>query len=112
MARGANSSGARARGPVLVHPAPEPARPNAITEASLSDLARERCVKCIEVLAEIAANGDVVASTRVSAAIALLDRGWGKPAQMIMAEPPTPVIQCDLTLDEVIAARAEIVDEC
>jgi hypothetical protein len=48
----------------------------------------------------------------VSAAVALLDRGWGKPAQVASAEAQAPVIKYDLTLDDVIAARAEILDEC
>lgn len=111
MARGASSAGGRARGPVLVHPAEEsPAA--AAAEKVLIDLAREHCADCIAILGTIAANADVVASTRVSAAVALLDRGWGKPAQMIIAEPPAPVILYNLTLAEVIAARAEILDEC
>jgi hypothetical protein len=97
---------------VLVHPAPAAAPRNATTEATLAELAREHCALCLNVLAQIAGNADVVASTRVSAAVALLDRGWGKPAQVASAEAQAPVIKYDLTLDDVIAARAEILDEC
>jgi hypothetical protein len=46
----------------------------------LRSLARGHTELCIKVLAGIAQNGQNDAA-RVAAAVALLDRGWGKPAQ-------------------------------
>ena len=46
----------------------------------MRSLARGHTELCIKVLAGIAQNGQNDAS-RVSAAVALLDRGWGKPPQ-------------------------------
>ncbi len=47
------------------------------------DLARTYTDDAIRTLAEIMGNGDMKESARVSAAQALLDRGWGKPTQPI-----------------------------
>lgn len=53
-------------------------RPKA--NARVRDLAREYTEVAIETLAQVAQVGESEAA-RVSAATALLDRGWGKPAQ-------------------------------
>ncbi|NVE93382.1 DUF5681 domain-containing protein [Altererythrobacter lutimaris] len=47
---------------------------------TLTDLAREHTREAVETLVEIATGGESE-NARVSAAIALLDRGWGKPKQ-------------------------------
>ena len=47
----------------------------------LRSLARAHTELCIKVLAGIASAEDAPPAARVSAAQALLDRGWGKPAQ-------------------------------
>ena len=49
--------------------------------ANLPALARGHSERCIKVLAGICSQEAVPAAARVSAAIALLDRGWGKPPQ-------------------------------
>ena len=45
------------------------------------DIARESTTLAIETLRTIAADTDAPHAARVSAATALLDRGWGKPLQ-------------------------------
>ena len=48
---------------------------------AVSDIARESTTLAIETLRSIAADTDAPHAARVSAAKALLDRGWGKPLQ-------------------------------
>ena len=60
---------------------------------TLADLAREHTETAIAVLAEIAANKAESASARVSAATALLDRGWGRPKQAIVGDASEDPIQ-------------------
>lgn len=48
---------------------------------TLAEVAREHTELAITVLAEIASCGGESGSARVSAATALLDRGWGRPKQ-------------------------------
>ena len=50
-------------------------------KATLSELAREHAQVAIDALADVARSGESE-SARVSAACALLDRGFGKPRQM------------------------------
>jgi hypothetical protein len=54
---------------------------------SVSDLAKEHTATAIAALVEIISNKAGSASARVHAATALLDRGWGKPHQMLAANP-------------------------
>lgn len=49
----------------------------------IKDLAKDYTDIALRTLAEIAEHGDNEGA-RVSAAVALLDRGWGKPAQSII----------------------------
>lgn len=49
---------------------------------ALSEMAQEHGEMALQVLVDVARNGDS-ASARVSAATALLDRGWGKPHQSV-----------------------------
>ena len=46
---------------------------------------------CINVLSSIAKQPKCAPSVRVNAAVALLDRGWGKPAQVISGDPDHPI---------------------
>lgn len=61
---------------------------------AMSRAALEHAEKAIEVLAAVMANDDAPASARVSAACAVLDRGFGKPPQAVQlgsdAENPLP----------------------
>jgi hypothetical protein len=50
------------------------------------ELARQRCPKAIETLESIMLDTTAPPAARVAAATALLDRGYGKPAQQIVAE--------------------------
>jgi Family of unknown function (DUF5681) len=54
-------------------------RPKAVID--VRDLAREQTPLAIKALIEVASNPD--SSQRVQAAVALLDRGWGKPLQAV-----------------------------
>lgn len=47
------------------------------------DLARARTVEAITVLSDIMNDPDTPPAARVTAAVALLDRGWGRPQQGI-----------------------------
>ena len=52
----------------------------------MRDIARESTTLAIETLRTIAADTDAPHAARVSAATALLDRAWGKPAQQLLAD--------------------------
>lgn len=52
---------------------------------TLTDLAREHTVDALATLAKVATKGESE-SARVSAATALLDRGWGRPRQDLGVE--------------------------
>ena len=60
---------------------------------TLADVAREHTETAIAALAEIAANKRESAAARVSAATALLDRGWGRPKQAIVGDVNEDPIQ-------------------
>ncbi len=54
--------------------------------AEVRELARTRTTAALETLAEIMGNRKAPPASRVAAAVAILDRGWGKPEQTISAE--------------------------
>ena len=57
----------------------------------IQDIARNKSEMAINVLCEIANNESYTPSARVSAASAILDRGWGRPIQGIaIAEETKP----------------------
>ncbi len=56
------------------------------TPTDIRSLARSHTESAIRTLAKIMTSGKAPAAARVSAAIALLDRGWGKAVQHIEAE--------------------------
>lgn len=53
------------------------------SDAALKELCRARTAEAVRTLAQIMASKKSPASARVAAACALLDRGYGKPAQAI-----------------------------
>ncbi len=53
------------------------------TPTDIRSLARSHTQKALNVLAGIMEQADAPPAARVSAAQALLDRGWGKPAQTV-----------------------------
>jgi hypothetical protein len=62
-------------------------RPKGLAE--VRDLARAHTTLAINTLAEIATHGSSEAA-RIASAIALLDRGWGRPAVSIEVHEPDP----------------------
>ena len=60
--------------------------------AQIRALARRHTRAAIKVLAAIMNQSDGPATARVSAAQALLDRGWGKAAQLIAGEEGGPIV--------------------
>jgi len=56
-------------------------RPKA--EVTIREMAKSYTEEAIQTLAEVMRNPKATLSTKVNAACALLDRGWGKPAQYI-----------------------------
>ncbi len=63
------------------------------TPTKIKSLARAHTESALNTLKGIMNQGDAPAAARVSAALGLLDRGWGKPAQAIVGgdEDDTPV---------------------
>ncbi len=59
--------------------------------ADIRDLAREHSRTAIQALVDIAERGEHEAA-RVSAATALLDRGWGRPTQPLAGDDDMPAI--------------------
>lgn len=49
----------------------------------VTDLAREHTDVAIKCLVEICGDEDAAKNSRVAAAVALLDRGWGRPRQSV-----------------------------
>jgi len=61
-------------------------RPTSKAAAEIKALAKKHSKAAIKVLAAIMNQADGPATARVSAAQALLDRGWGKAAQPVAGE--------------------------
>lgn len=66
--------------------------------------------QALAILITIAKDGKKPAASRVAAAVALLDRGFGKPAQSIAGPGggPIPVANIAMTIDEFRAVAAEV----
>ncbi len=77
-------------------------RPRAIVEVAAA--ARERTTEAIATLTTIMLDADATASARVSAAVAILERGWGKAPQTIDIRRDGEFR--NLTDDELIAIAA------
>jgi hypothetical protein len=61
------------------------------SDAALKELCRAKTAAAIATLAEIMGNKKAPAAARVAAANAILDRGYGKPAQAIVGPDGGPV---------------------
>lgn len=59
---------------------------------AVRDLARAETEKSIKALAEIRDSKAAPESSRVAASQALLDRGWGRPTQMIGGDEDAPIL--------------------
>lgn len=66
--------------------------------ADVQKLARAHTVSAITTLAEIMTNTDAGDRARTSAAEALLNRGWGKPAQPIDGDGEGGPVKIDVTV--------------
>lgn len=55
---------------------------------SLSDLCKVHTQLAVTVLSDILIDGEAPLAARISAAQALLDRGWGKPSQAVEVSGP------------------------
>lgn len=73
------------------------------TPAEIRSLARGHTESAINTLAGIMTATDAPHAARVSAAVAILDRGWGKPTQPISGDEDGPPIQ--FTKIELIGVR-------
>jgi hypothetical protein len=73
-------------------------RPRAVAE--VVELARAHTVTAMQTLVEIATNKKASSPARVAAADAILDRGWGKAAQVVE-------LGATGSFDEWLKARAE-----
>jgi hypothetical protein len=78
------------------------------TPTDIRSLARSHTAKAIRVLAGIVNAGRAPAAARVSAAIALLDRGWGKPEQYHEVRQKVPDQMTDAELNVEIARVAAL----
>lgn len=79
---------------------PKGRRNNATLEqkSTLQDLARRHTAEALKTLVQVATMGESE-TARVSAAIAILDRGYGRPAQAVQHTGPNngPILTADLT---------------
>ena len=71
------------------------------------ELARQRTEKAVETLATIMEDAKAPAAARVTAAQALLDRGWGRAPQTLNVGSPSEDIK-NLTDEELDAQIAEV----
>lgn len=89
-------------------------RPGQTTKAKrdLMDMAKDKARAALDVLAEVMTDKTNPAAARVSAAVAVLDRGYGRPAQSVLigGAPDAPPVQLNVSamstgaLAEVLAA--------
>ena len=62
------------------------------TLTQIKSLARAHTDRAIQVLAGIMDQPEAPHAARVAAANSLLDRGWGKAAQIVAGDPDNPVV--------------------
>ena len=78
----------------------------------IRSLARAHTAAAIRVLASIMNQAKASPAARVSAAVALLDRGWGKPSQTLGLDPKTGPVGVEATLkwsDRDLARRLALI---
>lgn len=75
-------------------------RPSGLGE--IRDIARQHTDAAIETLVKVMENKEASPSARVAAATALLDRGWGRPAQTINAN-----IEGEQSLTDILQEMSE-----
>jgi hypothetical protein len=77
-------------------------RPKDIAE--IKELARAHTVTALKTLIDVATKGKSEAA-RVSAATALLDRGWGRPSQPLANDPENPITAAVTAAERELEAR-------
>jgi hypothetical protein len=89
-----------------------PGTPNKAT-ADIRAAAALHGTAALEALAEIAAGVENPPAARVSAAVALLDRGYGRPAQAVelTGKDGGPVAQTNVTPSELASAVRSVQDQ-
>lgn len=63
----------------------------------IRSLARSHTASALKTLAAISKNAKAPSAARVAAAVALLDRGWGKPSQAITGKDGGPIETMELS---------------
>lgn len=63
------------------------------TAKEVREIARKYGPQAVRFLYECMSSGDVKDNVRVAAAVALLDRGYGKPAQAIVGDDDAPPVR-------------------
>jgi hypothetical protein len=58
---------------------------------SLVDVAKEHTLDAIETLVRVCTDDKAPHAAQVAAASAILDRGWGRPTQMLGSDPDNPM---------------------
>jgi hypothetical protein len=76
-------------------------------DGDLRELARSKCPEMIDVLVKIALDEQKNASARVTAASAVIDRGYGKPPQSLADPDGNPISWMDFLLGARSRALAE-----
>ncbi len=78
-------------------------------KAEIRSLARSHTEAAIKVLAGVMNQKKTPPAARVSAAVALLDRGWGKPTQMIANDPEGEPIETEVLDDRELARQVALI---
>ncbi len=78
-------------------------------KAEIRSLARSHTEAAIKVLAGVMNQKKTPPAARVSAAVALLDRGWGKPTQMIAGDPESTPIETEVLDDRELARQTALI---
>src|SRR3990167_3259194 len=73
-------------------------RPRA--EIHVRDMARKHTAEALKTLVEVMRDKQAPATARLGAAQALIDRAWGRPAQIIGGDPDGAPVRVDMDNDE------------
>lgn len=76
-------------------------------DARVRELAQAQTENAIATLVRVMENGKSPAAAKVSAATAILDRGWGKPAQLIAGEGEDGAINLVHKIERIIVRAAD-----
>ena len=77
------------------------------TVAHIQELARQYAPEALKTLAEIMSSCKAPPNSRIAAANALLDRGFGKPAPLLSETPTDPRMLSDAELMAIIAVASD-----